>query len=187
MTSPHPRPLPVLVLGLFLVASAGALAQSAARWDFVGESMCSLGQVVRDLSGCGQKKVERVAGKTCAAIQKAALCSGGEEGREFFKTAVKAAKRCRKAQRTAERKGIDASGIRPALETVRISIRSLLLEAIDEVKDRPDFVDDDRLVRAAAKAEDHIQKARLSMTSKKPFIQAFSNYRTAFEALRKVL
>jgi len=186
MLYPRPRSVPVLAFALCLIAPAIVLAASQARWQFLESSVCDLGQEIMALGGCGQKKVERAADRVCAAASLASDCARVKEGKGFFKAIAKAVKRCRKLAKTAEKKGIDTSGVPSALENTRIATRSLILCCIDEVKDRPGFIDNDRLLKAVAKAEVQIERAKLALTGKKPHVRAFAAYRLAFNALRKV-
>jgi len=186
---PHLRPgsVPVLAVCLLVLVPAVVLAVSAARWELLDTSICDLGQDLMALAGCGLKKVERAADRGCASATLASECAREQEGKAFFKAVVKMVKRCRKVTKAAGRKGVDATAIPADLERTRLAARRLLLDAIEEVKGRPGFIDDDRLVRAVARAEDQVQRAKLALTGKKPYVRVFSAYRTAFDALRRVM
>jgi hypothetical protein len=187
MDSLHPRPIYVLALGLLLLVPFAVFGFSGERWAEAESAFRHVEGLVTDLITHPDRRIARAAQKSGPCVEMAGDCGHAADSEGYFKNAQNAAKRLEKLVKAAGKAGADTTRIEAALLRVRISARSIVFEGIREVKARPDFEIDDRVVRAAAKAEMLIEKARRAETGRKPWLRAMKAYRKAFLRLEEFL
>jgi hypothetical protein len=154
-------------------------------WDCVACCTCQFDDGLDDLANCGQKRVSRLAERTRLTLREAGDRASECDGKGCFRALTKLAKRARKTSRAAERKGFGAEGIPCGLESLRVAIRKVIEAGVAEVKARPDYETNDRLVKAAAKAEGGIEEGREALDGRRPYIRCFAAYRQAWLALTR--
>ena len=93
----------------------------------------------------------------------------------------------RRVSRVAERKGLETAGLKASFEDLRVAARRIIQAGIVDVKAHPDFLTNDRVVRAAAKAEACIDAAREALRGRRPFVKSYAAYRSAYAALLEFL